>query len=336
MIQPAGLLRLPPEAAYPLLKRGWGLHDVDSENEWLATLDWSAYRRPHTDWVGDGVFLPGVVDMFASQVCAPYPSGIELFLGHAGNTPPGRMILAEEAFAHDGTPLHSVHQRLDALVRAHADDLEVAIARPDVITFAEWDAVVDAGQEPWTVGQGARRALAGIAPIIARLAAEKRISCHARHRKDSNKKVDITGPEWWDLDPQQAVRRIASGGINLAAPYDPDAETDHLIFVSRDGLQNAIAETQSKEYVAIAFLEYGKWALRRRLDHYAVQVEEVADFLIGLMNSGRFESATNEDFMHEVSKEFGSRGLARVYERAKAIAINDPERARFGKRRSRA
>lgn len=312
------------------------LQDIDGDKDWIAGLDWSKYRRRHEDYVGEGFFLPGVVEMFARQVCAPYPDEIDFFLSNAGNTPPGRVVQVHEAFTADGAPLHSVHQRLDALMRSHADDLEVAIARPDSISQAEWAAIMDAGQDEWALGQGARRAIDGIAPIIARLAAEERISCLARDRNDSRRTKVITGREWWDLDPEQAIRRIASGGLNLEAPFDPDAPPDHHVFVTRDGLQNAIADAQRTEYVAIAFVEFGKWAIRRRADHYAVHVAEVTEFLIGLMNSGAFETAINEDFEYEVEKEFGKRGLGRCFERAKAAAIADESRARFGKRRRQA
>jgi len=312
------------------------LHDVDGDRDWIAGLDWSKYRRPHTDYVGEGFFLPGVVEMFARQVCAPYPDEIDFFLANAGNTPPGRVVPAEDAFAADGSPLFSVHQRLNTLMRSHADELEVAIARADMISREEWTAVMDAGQDDWALGQGARRAVDGLAPIIARMAAEKKILCHARDRTDSGKTTDITGREWWDLDPEQAIRRIASGGINVADPFGPDAVPDHHIFVTRDGLQNAITEAQRTEYVAIAFVEFGKWAIRRRADHYAVQVAEVTEFLIGLMDSGNYETAINEDFEYEVKAEFGVRGLGRCYERAKAAAIAEEKRARFGKRRRQA
>ncbi|WP_230770229.1 hypothetical protein [Sphingomonas sp. Leaf4] len=309
------------------------MHDVDGDNDWISTLDWSAYRRPHTDYVSKAFFLPGVAEMFARHLCAPWPTEIDLFLSHAGNTPPGRIVQAEDAFAADGTPIHSVHRRLDATMRAHADDLEIAIARSDVITFAEWQEICDAGDDLWHLGQGARRAVNGLAPIIARLAAEERIRCHARPINGGGDRIPIVGRTWWDMDPEQAVRRMAAAAIDPSSPFDEHARPTHRIFVEREGLQNAIYDAQRKEYVAIAFLEFGRWALRRPADHYAVQVAEVTAFLVQLMESGHYEHAINEDFQFEVEQKFGKPGLGRCYERAKAAAIADERRARFGRRR---
>jgi hypothetical protein len=315
------------------VSKGEGLLE-DIDNDWMAGLDWSKYRRPAADYVSDTIMLAGVVDMFARQVCGPYPTGIEFFLSKAGNTPPGSVVPAEDAFAPDGTPFHSVHKRLDTIMRSHADDLEVPIARPDVIGRDEWARIHDTGMDRWNLGLGARRAVAGLAPIVTRLAAEERLECHARPIHGGPKTISINGREWWDLDPEQSVRRIASSGLNLSKPYDPYAEPDHIIFVSPTGLQKVILDSAREHYVATAFREHGEWAVRRKVDYYAVQVAEVTAFLVTMMNSGNCETFTNRDFEAEVSLEFGSRGLGRCFERAKAAAVADAARSRFAKRRA--
>ncbi len=309
------------------------MNDPDTDNDWMAGLDWSKYRRPAADHVSQNIMLAGVVEMLARQVCGPYPTEITFFLSKAANTPPGRVVAAEKAFSSDGTPIHSIHQRLDSLMRSHAEDLEVGIARPDAISQDEWERIFDAGEDPWNEGLGARRAIAGLAPIFARLAAEERVECHARPINGWPETTPINGRKWWDLDPEQAVRRIAACGLNLSKPYDPHAKPDHNIFISSGGLQTVILETAGKHYVATAFQEYGDWAVRRKVDYYAVQVAEVTSFLITMMNSGRCEAFRNEDFEKAVQAEFGSRGLGRCFERAKANAVADPTRERFAKRR---
>ena len=309
------------------------MDDIDTDNDWIAGLDWSKYRRPAADYVSDKIMLAGVIDMLARQVCGPYPSGIEFFLSKAGKTPPGPVVAADEAFAQDGTPVHSVHRRLDSLMRSHADDLEVGIARPDVISRDEWERIFDAGQDPWNEGLGARRAIAGLAPLFARLAAEERVQCHARPMNGGPTTTLINGREWWDLDPEQAVRRIAASGLNLSNPYDPHAAPDHNIFVSFEGLQAVILDAADKHYVATSFREHGDWAVRRKVDYYAVQIAEVTAMLVSMMDSGKCETFTNKDWETAVQSKFGTRGLGRCFERAKASAVADPTRRRFAKRR---
>ncbi|WP_343762968.1 hypothetical protein [Sphingomonas molluscorum] len=309
--------------------------DIDIDSEWIADLDWSRHRIGERAYLGGKIILTSVVDMLVKHVCAPPPEG-DSFLANAGNTPPGRIVDSEGAFNADGTPIHSVHRRLDSLMRSHADDLEIGITSPDMITRDEWDAIIFEGQGYWSDGVGARYAANAVAPILARMAYDKQISCFARRINGSPDPEDISGPEWWDLLPDQAVRRIATSGLNLARPMDADAPIDHLIFVSRDGLQNALIEAARKNYVELGASELGPWGFRRSVDYYAVQRAEVAEFLIQLMDSGEWEYATNSDFEAAVQAEFGTRGLGRCYERAKAIAVSDNKRSRFKKRRSRA
>lgn len=314
---------------------GW-VERFDRDNEWMAGLDWSRHRHRASDYVSDRLLLSGVAKIFADHLCAPsYPEMTD-FLAQAGNTPAGGMVGAEEAFGPDGAPIHSIHARLASTARRHADEHGVGIASADVVTRDEWEAIVEHAAPYWGWGVGARRAVARLAPIIAGLAAREEIACFARPvgggARDAA--IRISGPDWWDIDPDMAVRRFAACGLNLKSPFDAGAPIDHLVFVARNGLQNVAIDTARKHYVPTAALEYGDHILKRRVDHYAVQTEEVAAFLIALMDSGECENWTNLTFQCAVQDEFGKRGLGRCYERAKAMAIEDEKRSRFGRRRS--
>ncbi|MBM7406387.1 MULTISPECIES: hypothetical protein [Sphingomonas] len=308
----------------------------DLHNEWMTSLDWSRHARHATEYISMKEMLSGVLDKLARHVCAPYPDGLEFFLSQAGNKPAGQIVPAEEAFTEDGRPIYSVHRRLDALMRAHADDWSIGILEPDVISWDEWERIIDAGSDYWETGIGARRAIAGITPVFCRLAAEEVIKCHARPFGGGAETVEISGRKWWDLDPDQAIRRVASCSLNLSRPFDADAQPDHLIFVSRIGLDRALIEAARRSYVQIVALDdLPPWTIKRQVDRGQIDKEAVARYLISLMDSGDYENAKNQDFEAAVEDVFGARALGRCYQEAKAraIAADDGKRARFGKRR---
>lgn len=312
------------------------MSEDDHDHDWMAGLDWSMHRRPYEDYVSEMLVLSGVVDLLGQYVLEPHPS-TPFFIADAGNTPSGPLVDIEDAFSADGTPIHSVHAHLGSLMRSHANELGITIKNPDFISLAEWKAVLIAGSCSgyWSFGEGARLAVAGLAPMIARLAAEERILTYARPIGGGPTLLPITGRKWWDLDPEQAVRRLASCSLAYEAPFDASAIPNHMIFVSRTNLNSVLIEAARRKPVYIAFLEYGDWASKRTVNQYAVQTAEVTAFLISLMESGEVEHFNNQDFKTAVQDEFGVRGLGRCFERAKAAAIADPSRARFGKRRPR-
>ncbi|PCG15759.1 hypothetical protein [Sphingomonas adhaesiva] len=305
------------------------MHDADADNDWMAGLDWSRHRRAGSDWVSEHLMLSGVVDVFARAFCAPYPETIDHFIGQAQNTPPGPIVEADEAFTEAGEPVHSVHARLSALMRRHADDLSIGIVAADAITRDEWERIIEAGRLPWSIGQGARRAVAGLAPVIARMARAGEIRCFIR--RVGGGELRPLDREAWEIDYEAAVRRIAACGLAEQRPFDPSAGIDHLIFVDRD-LHKAVIRNARQSYVPVAGLELGPWAMKRKVDHYAIQVREVAEFLASLMTDERL-GWTNRDFQAAVQDRFGVRGLGRCYEKARQIATEDESRRRFRKRR---
>lgn len=306
--------------------------DSDVQNEWMAALDWSAHGPARDGNVSRHLFLAEAVELLARNVCGPWPL-IPHFLAHAGNPTTLETVDEGDAFEGDGSseddgrPIQDVHERLGGTMRRLAERHGVAIASDDAMTRSEWATIHHEAAWTWSVGVGARRAVAGVAPLFARMAFDRRITVLARPVGGGTQYVDAGGPEWWEIGGGQAVRRLAACGLALDDPYAEEAPATHHLFVSHDGYQAALIETARRSYVNTINVDV---RVRREVDYYAVQTSEVAKFLVALMVPAN-ASMTNDDFMRAVEAEFGSRGLGRVFTKAKALAVAHEGCERFGK-----
>jgi hypothetical protein len=306
--------------------------DYDDEIAWISQLDWTSHRSTSDGYLSRRLFLSSVAEVAGRLICEPWPLVGQHLLRHASNDHPGRMLQAVHAFDSDGGPIHSIHAALADDVRRHAERMLIPIRSSEKITFEEWQAVLDAGEDDWDLGLGARRAAAGIGPFLAKLAFDREIRCWARRKGGGDAEAVEIGPSYWDIDPELAIRRLASCGLDPARPYDADAEITHRIFVDDGGLQNALIKGSRTTYVATANLELGPWAIRREVDYYAVTTQAVVDFLISRMTDKNLHW-TGDMFKAAIVEEFGNRGLGRVYEKARRIATSHPDRERFKVRR---
>ena len=298
----------------------------DAALDWMAELDWSRHGRIGPQHLSKHMFMATVADIVGKAVCAPWPD-IPFFLERARNPSPGPMVTADRAFDADGSPKAKVQDRLADLVRDHADSFDVPIASADRITYDEWRSVEASGAIAWSEGEGARRAAAGIAPLVAEMAAKGRITTWARPKGGGDDRATQIPADLWLVDPEIAIRRLASCGLNWDRPFDEEASVDRLIFVETAKLQNTIIEFARPNYVSIAFPEEG---IRRDVDHYAVDVRAVATLLESLMPPERAHWR-NLDFEAEVARQFTDRALGRVYERAKRVATSHPDRKMFSR-----
>ena len=307
--------------------------DYDDEISWIARLDWHAHRPAGGGYLSNRLFFASVGEIAGSIICEPWPLSHDHLLRHASNDHPGRMLQADHAFESDGAPIHSIHAALAENVRHHAERMLVPIKSPDTITFDEWQAVFDAGEDAWDLGLGARRAAAGIGPFLAKLAFEGSIRCWGRAIGGGDEDSIELGRKYWDIDPDLAIRRLASCGLDPKNPYDAAAEITHRIFVDDGGLQNAMVRGSRTTYVPTAHLELGPWAVRRQVDYHTVTRQAVVDFLISRMTDENLHW-NHDRFKRAVQDEFGVRGLGRTYEQARRIATDHPDRRRFNVRRS--
>lgn len=302
------------------------MHRIDDDDlVWIADLDWKAHGPARDGYVSRHMFLAEAAEILGRRVCGIWP-GPPHFLRMAEYPPPDGIVEADDAFDARGEPKAHVHDEAREAMLAHASSLLVPLRDASSIERSEWATIEERALLHWDDGTGARRAAAGIARVFARLAFQKEIDVYAR--PFDGKGYVRLGPEFWDIDDDQAIRRLAACALSLEGPRDPAAQPDHRIFVSHDRFNLAIERAARRWYVPVCALEMGE--LERDEDHLAVNVSEVANFLIGLMvpehsdwNDARFQVA--------VQDEFGSRALGVVYQRAKARAVAHPSRAYFGK-----
>jgi hypothetical protein len=294
------------------------MHEDDA-NAWMAGLDWSLYRRSRQGFLSQRLFLPRAIEMFGEQICAPWPQ-TDFLIGEAGNEHREPIVDSSEAFLEDGTPVHSLHAAFSPAVRREAERFALPIVSADAITQDEWESIYVEHSLANGLGMAARRAVAGLAPIIAKAAMEERIATWARPLGGGDaRSVPIT-PDMWDLDYDTLIRRFAACGLSIDHPHDAQAPVNHLIFVDHAKLQNEIIHLARENYVPIAFSDERLW---RRVDHYAVIVDEVAAFLVELM-SRPDHVLNNEQLKGVVENRFGRSAGGRVFERAKAIAVAQP------------
>ena len=298
----------------------------DAAIAWMQDLDWSFYRRARFGVISRRIFLPRLVEMFAEQICAPWP-GTDYFLGEAGNpfTPP--IVDVDEAFMSSAPdfekiPVHSHHARFDALVRKEADRFGLPILSADRIEYNEWDAITLEQMLANGDGIGARRALHAVAPIIAEAAMTGKVVTWARPTGGGDDRAEQMTPGMWDLDEDALYRRFAACGLCFDRPHDPDADVDHFIFADAAGLQNTILQSARQNYAPIA-LDPHIHRLRRRVDYYAVLVEEVEAFLVTTLEKAS-PAIGNDTLKDLVRAEFGESATGKIFERAKAAAVKHP------------
>lgn len=301
------------------------MHPINDEDLfWMADLEWKAHGPAREGYISEHMFMAEAAEMLGRRICGVWPGPVH-FLRMAEYPPPAAMTEADEAFDAAGNPIRDIHDREHDVMLAHALSLDVPLRDADVIERAEWASIVEKARQEWDDGTGARRAAAGIARAFARLAFEGEIDVHAR---PFHKKEYITlGPEFWEVDDEQAIRRLAACALSIDRPYDPSAQPNHRIFVGHARYAHAIARAARRWYVPVCALEMGE--LPRDEDHNSVRISEVAHFLAGLMVPAN--SDWNDDrFKDAVQDKFGSGGLGVVYVRAKAKAVAHPDRRYFG------
>jgi len=302
------------------------MHRIDDEDlVWMADLDWKAHGPARVGYIARDMFLAEAAETLGRRICGVWPVA-HYFLRMAEYPPTAEMVDVDEAFDSDGHPIEGVHAREHGVMLAHAVSLDVALRDADAIGRAEWASIVQRARQQWDDGTGARRAAAGIARAFARLAFEDEIDVFARPF-DGAGYVRL-GPEFWEIDDEQAIRRLASCALSVDRPYDPSALPDHRIFVGHDRYARATDRAARRWYVPVCALEMGE--LLREEDHVSVRVSEVAHFLAGLMVPANSDWNDNR-FKDAVQAEFGSRGKGVVYDRAKARAVAHPDREYFGK-----
>ncbi|MFV0622656.1 hypothetical protein ACBY01_01415 [Sphingomonas sp. ac-8] len=295
----------------------------DEDLFWMADLDWKAHGPAREGYIGRDMFLAEAAELLGKRICGIWP-GLVHFLRMAEYPPPSDIVEADEAFGADEKPIPGIYDREHGVMLAHAVSLDVPLHDADDIDRAEWALIVDKARQQWDDGLGARRAAAGIARAFARLAFEEEIDVHARPFGD--KGYVRLGPEFWEVDDEQAIRRLAACALSIDRPYEPAAQPDHRIFVGHNRYARAIDRASRRWYVPVCALDE---ELKRDEDQTSVRVSEVAHFLAGLMVPANSDW-NDERFKDAVQAEFGSGGLGVTYNRAKAKAVAHPDRRYFG------
>lgn len=296
----------------------------ETDLEWLAELDWQAHGPARNDHPSRHLFLAEAAELIGQSICGIWP-GIPHFLTMAGLPAVGQISHPDDAFS-SGTPIPEVHLREHGAMRRHAERLGVPISSERCITLEEWEAILVAGDPDWDVGQAARQAAVGIAQVFARMVVKQEADVFYRP-VGGGKPVPVDDIDLWEIDNDLAIKRLAVCGLSLERPFDPDAPIDHFIFVSHNRLAQAIGLASRRTYVPLSSPEHH---LQRDSDYLAVQVSEVSKFLNELMVPENYDW-NNDRFKRAVMAEFGSRGMGRVFEDAKAAAVALNNNSYFGK-----
>lgn len=294
----------------------------DAELEWLADLDWRAHGPMGAKIISDNMPIARAASFLAEHAAGDtWPDQIPFFLSLAGNRPIGRWIGVEDAYGADGRPTSLYHDRLQ-LALEHARALDVPLAATDAVTAVEWDAISIAGARAWAEGDGARHTWSDLAPLLAKLAHDRRIETFSRPIGGSEKEWPVSRA-LWKIDPDVAIVRLAHCGYDPNRPFDKGARPTHSLFVGAIGLSNALIDAARDNYIAIAFPEH---RLPRPVDELAPSSRLQIEFLRTLMRENN--SMTAETLRGRLNDRFaieiGPRPFARM---RREVFRADPELA---------
>lgn len=294
----------------------------DRDLEWMAELDWSLHGLKGTTFVSDNKLIAAAAALLGEHAAPFWPDEDPYFLARAGNTPRGRWVEADVAFGPGGI-LTSLYYDTRDLAISHARDLLIPLASPGDVTPAEWEAISDAGMELWAVGEGARRMWWKLAPLVARLAADRKIVTFARPVGGGTE--EPVRAALWKLDPDTAVKRLARCGLNLERPFDSEAAVTHHLFVESVGLGHVMQDTARENYIPHSFVDD---VFPRPIDEKSPSDALMRAHLHKLMleNPEWTVDDFNEALETKYSTNIGPRPFRRMRE---AVLADDPALARI-------
>lgn len=254
----------------------------DRQLTWMIGLDWRQHRSGQLDDRTDLASIPEVAVRMGRELCAPWIEEPN-FLTFAGVDRLDPALVDEYlAFDSEGRPIPSIHERSADLFRRKAEELGVPVGDPRSLTPDEWSDVHLTAWLQASMGDGARRAASGMAPLLARLAADGEIETYAT-KLGGGPAEPIPRTMWSNLSHDQAVRRLALCGLSIADPYEPAAPIDRMIFVDDRNLDEAIRRTALANYVPIINEDIRVW---RPSDDRPIKLGDAMSVLHGIMTSG--------------------------------------------------
>ena len=241
------------------------------------SLDWSRHRLgAHLREIGPGLLLADVVPLVGPALLEAWSGretdDVTLPAPPALDVPP-----PHEAFDDRGEPVPAVHAASGAAVRrALRWDLQSSSSdrsRSDVAAGAgtmggvtslhlvegDADPSDELSEADWEdaylaiVGQREFRtwasdALGRVAAAFVEMATAGGIRLLARPLIGGQAhEIDHF---LWHTGPEMRLRRLAASGISLAAPFDPSAAIDHLIFVEADDLVASVKAYGEAHWIA--------------------------------------------------------------------------------------
>lgn len=280
----------------------------DRDLDWIARFDWRQHGKIASNTVSDKMPYAKAASLLAEYAAGPdWPHEIGFFLSKAGNRPVGDHVDADAAFAADGKPTSLYHDHLP-LALEHARHLKVPLASRDAITRTEWEEIDQIGAQDWAEGEGARRMVSLLGPLLARLA-HKNEAVRTFARPIGGGEDVRLARELWLIDPDVAIARLASCGINLDKAFSAEAHPTHRLFVQPDpGLDAAFREAARDNYIPHAFVEV---VFPRPIDETAPSKAILKAYLRSLMNE--HPDWSRQKFTEAVEDRYGIKFPERMH-----------------------
>lgn len=200
--------------------------------------------------------------------------------------------------------------------------------RDDPITFGHWAEVW------WTCHlendelDGAEQRLRGVASLLVDLAQTGVLKTSARPLR-GGAAIELAA-ELWEVD--SGLPRMASCGINLDDPLNPDAPITHWIFADGADLARKMGD-DGKQATVLASTEAD---IKKVAGFSQATIDECVRWLTVKFNDPATELLTKEDFAEQAIAIHGSRLSHRGFVEAWRVAARDfPTRSRAGRRPSR-
>lgn len=244
------------------------------------TLDWSRHRlQPHEAETGPGLFLPDVASMIGARLLETW-SGSETSDIVLPPAPSLEVPPPAHAFDDDDEPIGAVHQAYGGAVRDalvwEADERRRSwkpngplgfdhgssrLQPGDELSIEDWERAYEAVVFPRELRNGARLSLERLAKAIAEMASfsehdERSMTLIGRPVLGGSPR--IIDRSLWSTGPELRMRRLAACGLNLDAPFDPEAPVTHLLFVAEEGLRGAI-DAYASENLFLAADDFREW-----------------------------------------------------------------------------
>lgn len=305
----------------------------DRQLTWMIDLDWRQHRAGRMDGRTDHGTIPETAIRLGEELCAPWLEEPG-FLSFADVELLDPDLLDEHAaFDPAGMPVPAVHERSAGLIRRKAEELRVAVSDPRALTLEEWSDVHLAAWLQASLGAGARRAASGMAPILARLAADGEIETYTT-RLGGGPATPLPAAIWRNISDEQAIRRFAACGLSLASPYDPAAAIDSLILIGEHDLDAAIRRAALTRYVPTIVEDVRVW---RPVDDRPIKLGDAMWILRDIMSNSPVMSneALKRAFLEITGVELGKRRFEEAKRKLVAAHPSFNDFARGGPRQAR-